>query len=424
MLSTLYNSNFIIILCYIILIIIFIVLFSCTTSENTDTLNKLLIAPEVARKNTITLELDTINHIEIPDSIKNNGYRYRYRYKFIFNKLYFYGINRYNYGIIDLVDLSKQEYIKAIKVDEKSIQGEIGGLYVISKDSLVLFLSQPTAIALIDSIGKIRQLWSKKDLKIEESKHELISKSGWQLTTFLSSQIPFFDTQKKTFHVVIDPFSIYDMEGYSGIERIGVYDLDKKKWNMLYAGAKGVMKEKGKRSYPYDMSHPYHLIKRDTTFVSYPSDHYIYLYNASNGTFLTRKAVPSLHIDTLFLPQTPEIMDDNQQNWNFRIQAPFYGPLVYHSDNRLFTRTAYHKQDLKLAHGELNDGLNRKSSVLIMDEKLNIVGEKVFENGKLGVHGSLPFADGLLIADQQSLTPSVGRKTFIYDHKYVFKSTQ
>lgn len=101
-------------------------------------------------------------------------------------------------------------------------------------------------------------------------------------------------------------------------------------------------------------------------------------------------------------PMRNEQINSCQLNWNFRVQTPFYGPLYYHKEIDMYTRIFYHSQPL-VQDGKINDGENRTSSIVIMDNNFNIVGETIFENGQIGVYSSLALPDGLLVSPQMNV---------------------
>lgn len=176
------------------------------------------------------------------------------------------------------------------------------------------------------------------------------------------------------------------------------------------------MKNKGAGFYPPDISVPYLLKVDDKIIVNFPMDHYVYEYGSADRLLKNKKLVSSNNVRQFPMPLTSD--DEKippQEMWNFRIQTPHYEPLFYHDKAKLYTRAVHHSQNLKFKDGTLNDDRFRSTTIIILDQDLNIVGETIFKNGSYPTHGAVPLSDGLLIYPRSSGFPILKYK-FINKH--------
>jgi len=149
-------------------------------------------------------------------------------------------------------------------------------------------------------------------------------------------------------------------------------------------------------AYPEDLSFAHKTIVGDTLILSYPMDNFIYGYELGTGKLLFKKPmILSSSIVSLPQPLSRSAYNNEQDKWNFRITTPFYEPLNYHYKTNLYTRILHHGIDKETA--KKKDGpLNRKLSLIIMDENFNAVGEEVFNHAHIGIYRIIPTSDGFL----------------------------
>jgi hypothetical protein len=187
------------------------------------------------------------------------------------------------------------------------------------------------------------------------------------------------------------------------IPRVGIYNLKNNNWFGFFATAGNVESNRPGKSYPYDIEHPY-LTKaeNDHVIVSYPMDHYLYLYDSKTMKLLRKEPCYSKYVSSFPAPPSNSEMDDCQKNINFRIQVPFYGPLFYHEKVKKYSRIIHHPQHLIDDSGNISEGTQRMASIIFMDDEFNIIGETVFDNGALGVHSYFPLSDGILFSSQNN----------------------
>lgn len=330
-------------------------------------------------------------HISVPEN-KFSGYNSI----FLLKNKYFYGVNNSCLNVIDVYDIQNQSYIQDITIDKKILDDRISGLYVSSPDSIYFCQVNPNNIYLTDSKGTIINHWTQDDLEIKISDDELLSKYDITFTSFLGQSCPLVLGN----HIIIglDPSGMYKANG--NIKRIGIYDMAQRQWIKFLSKASDVESNIKGFGYSYDLEQPYIAEGDGCIIISYPMDHYIYVYSKDTYEFISKIPCFSRYVNEFPYPLPLKQINSCQKNWNFRIQVPFYGAVNYHPEKRIYTRIIYHPQSLIGNDGNINDGTSRSSSIIIMNDKFQIIGETLFRNGELGVYSYLPMSDGLLVSPQ------------------------
>lgn len=315
---------------------------------------------------------------------------------FLFRDKLLYGVNNDCINVIDVYDIQDEVYIKDIIVDKEILEDRISGIYVTSPDSIFFCQINPNNIYLVNSNGSIVNHWTQNDLTIKISDDELLSKYDITFTTFLGQCRPLVIGS----HIILglDPSGMYKTNG--NINRIGIYDMNKRQWIKFISKVSDVESNIKDLGYPYDLEQPYISDGRDCIIISYPMDHYIYIYSKSNYELVSKIPCFSRYVSEFPYPVPLDQINSCQKTWNFRIQTPFYGAVNYHPDEGIYTRIIYHPQSLIGKDGNMNDGLDRSSSIIIMNDKFQIIGETLFQNGQIGVYSYLPMSYGLLVSRQ------------------------
>ena len=97
----------------------------------------------------------------------------------------------------------------------------------------------------------------------------------------------------------------------------------------------------------------------------------------------------------------------------------FCEPLFFHSKVKLFTRAIHFPQELKTNDGRLNTGEERQTAVIIMNERLEFVGDTIFNNGQYPIHSAIPLPDGLLLFSKDKDTKNTFPK-----RRYILRNLQ
>ncbi len=370
--------------CFICIIIIS----SCNSGAK---LNILLDTPNVKSQDIYTIYKTEIFNTKVFDTTENF-----YIYKFAYKDSLLYGVNTVESNIFDVYNIQSKSKFSRIKLNRKEINDEdISALFVLSPDSIFFITSNTFNLYLINSFGDIIKKWELLKKPVSANINKELAKIGFTLPTIW----PFFHMCIKDnyLHVPISFVGLYKgNEFYQQIDRIARYNLNNSKWDLFYAPLRGIMKEKGNLLYPYDLNFPYLLIRNNISYVSYPLDHYVYKYDNLTGEFIEAIPAFSKSMGKLPKPFNRKDLNNNQKKINVRIQIAFYGALLYHEKIDMYTRIAYHNQPLIDKNGNMNLGIERTSSIVILDKNLNIVGEKLFLNGALGINSYVTLPDGIL----------------------------
>lgn len=351
-----------------------------------------IIEPDSTATYNIGMSIQKELNIRIPEgkySFYHNTTLYLGRYLF--------GVNQNKPNIIDIYDITEEKFVDEIVVNENLINDRISGIYVQSLDSIYFCQNSPNAIYLIDSHGVVIDSWDKDDLLIKVKDHDVLSKYKNNFVTFLHQFNPIVH-DNRYLYIGIDPQSMY--KAIPKLERVGIYDLKNRRWSNFISRYSDLDSNVKGLEYTYDLEQPYILKSDKYIIISYPMEHYIFVYDLQTNEYIKKVPAYSRDVRSFPYPQKPQLMESCQKSWNFRIQTPFYGNLYYHKDSKLYSRVVYHPQGLIDEQGYINNGTNRSASVVILDENLHIVGEVKFDNGSLGVNTYLPTNSGLLIAEQ------------------------
>ncbi len=392
------------------LIAVFFILTSCNNPN--EKLSILLKSPEVDRENRYEVYVSKKLNITVPKTKFCEYHEFA-----IYRDSLFYGVHITNSLNIDVYNLVNESFAYDIKVPEYLVKtNKIMNLFIQTPDSIFFQESFPPSVLIINSKGDLIKRFNIEN-NFENFENNADIPGLYTFHTIIGYIDPIFNSSKNLLYLIMHPIGAHNSRGgYKNTYRVGVYDIEKANWLSFFGRPEGIMKFKGKLFYNYDLSIPYFLIVNDTAFITYPMDHYIYIYDISSGELIYKKAGNSQYCNKLPNPLKTSKIRDTQAAWNFRIQIPFYGPLFYNSKMNMFTRIFHFRQPLKDVNGKLNSGKNRKGSIIIFDKDMNIVGETVFKNGSLGILKSLPLSDGILMARQPHYWQS--DDTLVYRYKY------
>jgi hypothetical protein len=315
---------------------------------------------------------------------------------------YLYGFEKGVSGKIKCFDLVKEIHVYDINIRDSLLIGEgVSSFYAHSTDSFFIQVANFRKVYLLDSLGNTLNQW------------DIHFKTPYILAVFLPEHRPVFDKKTGRLYFTALPVGFFKNTDSENLHLQVAFDIVNDTIAYLFGFSEGVMKFKKEGYYPPDVSVPYLLMVDDNLLVSYPMDHYIYVYSSKDGSLKYKALASSNSVRELPFPLSVNESKSSQKVWNFRIQIPFYEPLLYHSSAKVYTRAIHHSQELKLTDGTLNDDRFRTTSVIIFDEDLNVIGETIFKNGTYPTHGAVPLSDGLLIYLKDSGFPVL---------KYKFKN--
>jgi hypothetical protein len=312
----------------------------------------------------------------------------------VLNDKYLYGFEKGVSGKIKCFDLVNETHVYDINFQDSVLITEgISSFYAHSTDSFFIQASNLRKVYLLDSLGNTLNQW------------EIHFNIPYILTAFLPEHRPVFEEKTNRLYSTILPVGFLKNIEPENTPLQMAFDVVNDTIIHLFGPVEGVMKFRQDGYYPPDISVPYLLKVDNNLLVSYPMDHFIYVYSNTDGTLKYKKLASSNAVRELPLPLSPDDSKSSQKIWNFRIQTPFYEPLFYHQAENVYTRAIHHPQKLKLADGTLNDDRFRATTVVLLDAELNIIGETYFDDGTYPTHGAVPLTDGLLMYPKDSGFP-------------------
>lgn len=363
-----------------------VILISCNSDLE---LRKSLISPDHSFTDSIGLK---INHELI---IRADSFLTFIR-PTIYNDTILITLIKEKPGVLGLFDIKNGKYLRKIEVAADVFREDrVTTFYVHNLDSIFFLSSSALNVNIVNGNGSILKTWTYQDLGINPP-------GIFIYPYFLPQYRPIYQSKLGLLHISLIPAFFTTKEGFESTPLQSVINLKENAVKLKYGPPEGVMKLKSKRNYPADLSFPYSLVIGDTTYVSFPMDHFVYVYNNTTGNLLFKSLTSSRAVRELPLPLPEESIKDTQETWNFRVQTPFYEPLYFHEKANLFSRAIHHPQSLKDDMGLLNAGKNRLTSVIILDKNMKIVGETIFTNGQHPIHGSIPVSDGLLLISNET----------------------
>lgn len=380
----------------------FFVLIGCNSNSGKINGVKLPSSEKFSLKFVDSLNLNTPN--KVPTEYSDG---------FILNDSLFYGIGFNN--TIEVFNLKKENHLKSIFLDRNFIRGDIQNIVVKSIDSIYVFNSYPPKMFLINISGDIIDDYNFGNLPLKINRNDLPEN---EILYTIPKYYGYIKPQivKDKLYLPIAPIGAEEMEGFTQTERIGIYNISNKNWEKAIVPPKGILSKLNLNYYNYDLMQTYFLIVDKNLYVNYPMNNYSYRYTL-DGVFIDSVNTSSNLISKIPPPLSKKEIFDRQKSWNFRITTPFYGPLFYHEESKVFTRTAYEQQALKLQNNKLNNGYSRNASLIVFNKSFTIKNEYMFHQATLGIGKNYPLKDGIIVGRQENHWKN--ENEFI--HKYVYK---
>lgn len=294
---------------------------------------------------------------------------------------------------IDIFNINTAKYIKSIVWDKAKFPFGTGSFELYAKDSVLVLNAMSTSkFFQFNFDGDIKKSSNLTEVSMVYSDVNNEHKAIYSTIFSYSNPIALDDDRLLVSFTMPESFlfkePIVDVAMIS-LSQNKIITKYKRQPNLTYAQ----MKES---AYPEDLSFAYKIVKGDTLILSYPMDNFIYGYELNTGKFIFKKPI-LLGESKVTLPQplSSSVYSNQQEKWNFRITTPFYEPLNYHYETNLYTRVLHHPIDKETAK-QKQGPLNRKLSIIVMDENLNVIGEEILNHDHIGVYRIIPTSDGFL----------------------------
>lgn len=331
-------------------------------------------------KNSVSLSIYDTLKIRVPDRHYNFFHNVQ-----IYQDSILYGVNLFDGLRLSVYNLKSSCFLYDILLDRNtSGTSGIENFRVVSKDSIFIVTTPKLGLILVDSHGKRIARWDDVDMHISPNKEPGLSANGFGISTNSFLENFQYEADSSSMFFVLSPVTARDEAGSPDISRHGIYNLDKRQWEKIFAPYEGVLKHKGMRRYYFDMHHPYQLVVGDKMYVTYPVDHRVYVYSMRDYEMIGEKDIsPSFAVR---FPRPLERREASQQKLvELRNSTPYYGPLYYHSSADCFSRFYNLKQSA---------GKERERALVIYDKDFNIVYEKVYPMKDIST--IVPLSDGFV----------------------------
>ncbi len=256
--------------------------------------------------------------------------------------------------------------------------------YIHSSDSIFVGLTQ-LMVGLMNSNGEIINTWELADYSKNQLPDYYFSKDRSNL---------FFDGDY--LHINVAPVDLWlkspEKRPVTNLA-INVHTGEQKeygKYQDIY------IQDTDEREIPEVRCYPHTLVLADEVIHSFPISHQLYRLNwKAEGASVTSYCASSDNIERLHPLLSPA--PGMQEQINYQIEAPYYGPVVYHASLDIYSRQAEQAMELLAPDGRLNSPVRRKRSLLIFDNALNLLQELDIPDGHLMDGKEVPVSNGFLV---------------------------
>jgi hypothetical protein len=368
---------------------LFLLIFGCKKHSE---INTFLSNPGCSYESKIKILLANEVFLQCPETAFSNPFQI-----FTFeDKLYC--MSRENYNQIDVYDLSSHQFIQSIQID-KNFTYDLGGIFVKSPDSIFVYQHMPPSVYLINSQGEIVDKWKMDDAPVKYSLPGHVE-VNYLFGTYIANNKPYFQAKNDNLVVLFSDLDIWWHKDLSHHQTIGVYNIKERKWKGVHGFYPDIYLQTQDIMYPYFISHPRMVVSDDFIVVSFPIDHFVYLFDANSGDFIKKVCASSQYLESIIEPLNYEQgEEDPQLRTNLIAEGGYYGNIFYHKDLNYYSRIAFHPQPLKRPDGRLNSPAFKSASLSVFNADFEKIGEVLFEKeDKYGlIHDNIiALGDGFL----------------------------
>ena len=392
-----------------------IFLFSSCSGEEID-LSSFLEAPEQPYQEEYELVLVDTFSIVVPDSVYFNPYR-----KILYKDSLLFTNSVTSKWAVDIYDLPREKYLKRIILDENFYKEALDNFSILEDGKILALGSNPNInLYEIDTDGTPPKMINLGKVNLFPSQvigiYSAVNPSMW-------GALPLFVDDNRVVISFTIPEAFYKYyPDASKAAHVALFNLQTKKLEHYYETPKNIYSSVKSSAYPTDLAYARKMLKGDTLLVTYPMDHYVYGYNVNSSELLFKKPVSSKYISKLPAPLGRSEYNDRELSWDYRISVPFYEGINYHAGVNLYSRVIHHDMIARMPDGKRNKGENRSSSIIILNENFEKIGETLIEKAQFGVFKNLPIADGFYVGSETVHHSSDDE--FIIKYKYEFRRVE
>lgn len=260
------------------------------------------------------------------------------------------------------------KYVRTVQLGPE-FEGDICSLLVHSPDSIFFLKNDPFQLILTNHNGVVQKVWSLADAPLPGRYSE-----EYYFST-RNDQKPI--VYGHTVYIPIMIMDYFSRKDRGKIPRFVSYDLTKNTWGQPFGIPSGMYQTDDKIDVPDDFAAPMLVRANDQLWVTFPLDHRIYRYDLT-GTLLETICTGSKYLTGWLQP--PGLDSDIQQQTNYLLTAPFFGPLHYHAEIALFSRVLFHETELQRPDGTLVQFSDRHRSIQYFDRNMNFLHEHLLDS--------------------------------------------
>lgn len=360
---------------YISIILAFLLLISCN-SDNKETIRAEYSKKHIKKRiNTIKIKIDSLQ-ISSYNIFHNN---------IIDNIEHFVGYNSQNHSL-DFFNLKNKKFSFSLKLEKQGvnkISNEVRSIWVQNYDSI--FILQPYKISLIDTSGIISE-----NITINNN-NDNVDYSNYQL--YADNNFGLFFKSNKLFLEKYSINSTEKLEFYT-LNNEAFFNLDSKTLTDLEIEYPQIYKNK---NYYYGyLIFPARAVNNELHVYSYPADPNIYTYNTSTSKYRKFGGKSKYQLNEII--KIPRKNKNSEELFRHMQETAYYGKLLYDKHRNLYYRFFKWALEAENNDGTFNSYGDKKASIIIFDNELNIIDEIKLPEHTYSESGSFVGKEGLYLS--------------------------
>lgn len=323
---------------------------------------------------------DSVHYIEMQDKFFS-----RYEIKQIFNDTLLFGMRPLLMNErLDIINLVNPENSKSIAFKDH-FKGNVSSFFVHNLDSILLMMNNTKDFAWADMVGNVYSTFSL----------EKVGNPYFDLLPFIQNK-PIYISGRIIFnyrHV-----GLLESSEYLKLPQLAMLDLKSNKLTQ-FGEAPFLIEYLNHKEVNSDFYSP-NIIVNDVgeLIVCYPFYPYLLVYDLKTLKIKSKIPLRSSKVHTMNAPTSKGIHDDGFKNAVYRAGIATFFDLNFHQGLNMYSILLMHPYQALDEKGKLKEWDKRNSSLLVLNQNLEIEREILFENGDLLMNALLGLSKGVLFA--------------------------
>lgn len=279
---------------------------------------------------------------------------------------------------VNVFDLNQRKLIKKLSMTTEGENGtkKIDGVFFHNFDSIFLFHRYPTTVYLTDTSGVIKHIWP-----VINPLPKPLDGYKYLLELSFANKQAYFEDQTKSIYLQLY-YDTQPMLKSMSLPVIGQYFLNDDAVKNTFATRPQEFLDLliDNKFFGAIRLNPRFVVIRDKTYLAYPFDHSIEVYDSKSGKKVGETICKS-ELDDEFATTNLEY-PGAEETEKYYIEEPSYEGLIYDKYRDLIYRIVKHSQPYKDENNKRNMLNESPWSLLILDNSLRTIAESHFE-GKL-----------------------------------------